>query len=94
MSPFTILFLIWSLFVLRIAAQGDPNDPGRVHQFRNFRSDCSTPELDGTILTSTCEQLCSWCLTYFISSIDLNKCVGYDGWDSLIPQKEQVIRSC
>ncbi|KAB5517371.1 hypothetical protein GE09DRAFT_1230990 [Coniochaeta sp. 2T2.1] len=83
MPPFTPLLALWSFLILPILAQ---DDPGHDHQLANFRYDCSTPELDGTILTAPCEELCSACLKYYISSIDLNKCVGYDGGDSLVPQ--------
>ncbi|KAB5528813.1 hypothetical protein GE09DRAFT_1194080 [Coniochaeta sp. 2T2.1] len=83
MSFFATPFAVWSFLVLPILAQ---DDPGHDHQLSNFRYECSTPELDGTILTAPCEELCSACLKYYISSVDLNKCVGYDGGDALMPQ--------
>lgn len=81
--------VIWSLLVLPILGQ----DIGHVNEMSNFRYNCSTPDLAGSILTSPCQDLCSFCSSFYVSSIDLNKCIAYDGEDSLIPKLKSVSRS-
>lgn len=78
MSSIAMFLAVWSLLVLPLLGQS------------NFRSNCSTPDLTGTVLTAPCEELCSWCSSFYVSSIDLNKCITFDGLDSLIPMPESV----
>ncbi|KAH8908265.1 Cyanovirin-N [Coniochaeta sp. PMI_546] len=83
MSPIAMLLTIWSLLVLSALGQELPQN-----ESAGFRHNCSTPGLDGTILTAPCKELCSVCHSFYVSSIDLNKCIGYDGGDSLMPKKD------
>ncbi|OIW31421.1 hypothetical protein CONLIGDRAFT_680120 [Coniochaeta ligniaria NRRL 30616] len=84
MSPIVMLLAIWSLYILPVLGQGElPKN-----EFAHFRHNCSTPDLDGTILTAPCLELCSVCASFYVSSMDLNKCIGYDGKDTLMPKKD------
>jgi len=87
MSSITALLAIWSLLVLPIAAQSE----GHVNELANFRHNCSTPDLDGSTLTAPCQDLCNWCWSFYVSSIDLNKCIAYNGEDALLPMIESVL---
>jgi hypothetical protein len=81
-----MLLAIWSLLVLPILGQDD----GHANKMANFRHNCSTPDLTGTVLTAPCPDLCSWCSSFYVSSIDLNKCIAYNGEDSLVPMIKSV----
>lgn len=83
MSQITKLLVIFGLLVFTALGQ----DMKYSNELANFRHNCSTPDLAGTILTSPCRETCSPCFSFYVSAIDLNKCIGYDGQDTLTPKK-------
>lgn len=87
-----VFFPLWSALLHPIWFEPIWGQELPKNEFINFRHNCSTPDLIGTTLTAPCLELCSVCHSFYVSSIDLNKCVGYDGKDTLVPKKESVFK--
>jgi hypothetical protein len=88
MPPSTMALVVWSFLVFPMLVLWGFLVLPILGQYQNFRHNCSTPELSGTILTAPCREMCSHCRSFYVSSIGLDDCLGYDGQDQLVPQKQ------